>query len=95
MSTLATRHGDDGHYRFSVSNLVAPYAGTMTAALGWYPGRYEPSDGFRMGNYLLVSYAGLNVAKEFILRGSTHSNGSHPSERHNREQSTLKAAAIG
>jgi hypothetical protein len=68
-STVAARHGDDGHYRFSVSNLAAPYAGTMTAALGWYPGRYEPSDGFRMGNYLLLSYAGLNVAKEFIYGG--------------------------
>jgi hypothetical protein len=68
-STVAARRGDDGHYRFSVSNLAAPYAGTMTAALGWYPGRYEPSDGFRMGNYLLLSYAGLNVAKEFIYGG--------------------------
>lgn len=68
-STVAARRGDDGHYRFSVSNLAAPYAGTMTAALGWYPGRYGPSDGFRMGNYLLVSYAGLNVAKEFIYGG--------------------------
>ena len=68
-STVAARHGDDGHYRFSVSNLAAPYAGTMTAALGWYPDRYEPSDGFRMGNYLLLSYAGLNVAKEFIYGG--------------------------
>jgi hypothetical protein len=58
-STVATRRGDDGHYRFSFSNLAAPYAVTMTAALGWY----EPSDGFRMGNYLLASYAGLNVAK--------------------------------
>lgn len=69
MSTVAARHGDDGRYRFSFSNLAAPYAGTMTAALGWYPSRYEPSDGFRMGNYLLVSYAGLNVAKEFIYGG--------------------------
>jgi hypothetical protein len=69
MSTVAARHGDDGRYRFSFSNLAAPYAGTMTAALGWYPGRYEPSDGFRMGNYLLLSYAGLNVAKEFICGG--------------------------
>jgi hypothetical protein len=69
MSTVAARHGDDGRYRFSFSNLAAPYAGTMTAALGWYPSRYDPSDGFRMGNYLLATYAGLNVAKEFIYGG--------------------------
>jgi hypothetical protein len=69
MSTVAVRHGDDGHYRFSFSNLAAPYAGTMTAVLGWYPSRYEPSDGFRMGNYALLSYAGLRVAKEFIYGG--------------------------
>lgn len=69
ISTLATRRGDDGHYWFSFSNLAAPYAGTMTASLGWYPSRYNPSDGFRMGNYLLLSYAGVNVAKEFIYGG--------------------------
>lgn len=81
MSTVATRHGDDGHYRFSFSNLAAPYAGTMTAALGWYPSRYEPSDGFRMGNYLLVSYAGLNVAKEFIY-GGPHTLMAHTPLKH-------------
>jgi hypothetical protein len=69
VSTVAARHGDDGRYRFSFSKLAAPYAGTMTAALGWYPSRYEPSDGFRMGNFLLLSYAGLNIAKEFIYGG--------------------------
>ncbi|HEY2109677.1 MAG TPA: hypothetical protein VGH17_07230 [Candidatus Acidoferrales bacterium] len=80
-STVATRHGDDGHYRFSFSNLAAPYAGTMTAALGWYPGRYEPSDGFRMGNYLLVTYAGLNIAKEFIY-GGPHTLAAHTPLKH-------------
>jgi hypothetical protein len=80
-STVATRRGDDGHYRFSFSNLAAPYAGTMTAALGWYPGRYEPSDGFRMGNYLLASYAGLNVAKEFVY-GGPHTLMAHTPLKH-------------
>ena len=80
-STVATRRGDDGHYRFSFSNLAAPYAGTMTAALGWYPGRYEPSDGFRMGNYLLATYAGLNVAKEFIY-GGPHTLAAHTPLKH-------------
>jgi hypothetical protein len=69
ISTVTARRGDDGHRTFSFSNLAAPYAGTMTAALGWYPRRFEPMDGFRMGNYLLLSYAGQNLAKEFIYGG--------------------------
>jgi hypothetical protein len=81
MSTVAARHGDDGRYRFSFSNLAAPYAGTMTAALGWYPSRYDPSDGFRMGNYLLVTYAGLNVAKEFVY-GGPHTLMAHTPLKH-------------
>jgi hypothetical protein len=81
MSTVAARRGADGHYSFSFSNLAAPYAGTMTAALGWYPGRYEPSDGFRMGNYLLGTYAGLNIAKEFIY-GGPHTLAAHTPLKH-------------
>jgi hypothetical protein len=41
----------------------------MMSALGWYPNRYDPSDGFRMGNYALAVSAGINVAKEFIYGG--------------------------
>jgi hypothetical protein len=41
----------------------------MTAVLGWYPSRYEPMDGFRMGNFLLLDSAGINVAKDFIWGG--------------------------
>jgi len=69
ITTVEARHGEDGHYRFSFINLSAPYAGTMTAALGWYPDRYNASDGFRMGNYALAVQAGINVAKEFIYGG--------------------------
>jgi hypothetical protein len=69
ITTVEGRYGDDGHYRFSFINLSAPYAGTMTAALGWYPSRYNASDGFRMGNYALATQAGINVAKEFIYGG--------------------------
>ncbi|MGA8144477.1 MAG: hypothetical protein WB987_11360 [Candidatus Acidiferrales bacterium] len=85
VTTVAARHGDDGHYMFSFTNLSAPYAGTMTAALGWYPGRYNASDGFRMGNYALATAAGINVAKEFIYGGPHtltghmhHHNSSNP-----------------
>lgn len=68
-STLTARHGAEGHRVFSVPALVAPYAGTMTAVYGWYPGRYGPKDAFRMGNYNLLAYAGGNIAIEFLFHG--------------------------
>ena len=69
ISTLVTRRGDDGHRVFSVPSLVTPYAGTMTAVYGWFPSRYNAKDGFRMGNYTLLGYAGGNLAREFIYGG--------------------------
>jgi hypothetical protein len=69
VSTLAARHGEEGHYTFSVPALVAPYVGTMVATHTWYPGRYNNSDAFRMGNYNLLALAGGNVALEFLYRG--------------------------
>jgi len=69
ISTFTARRGDDGHRVFSFPDLVAPYAGTMTAVYGWYPGRYGYKDAFRMGNYSLLGYVGANVALEFLYRG--------------------------
>ena len=69
VSTFTGRRGDDGHRVFSLAALIAPYAGTMTAVYGWYPGRYNAKDGFRMGNYSLLAYAAGNVAFEFLHRG--------------------------
>jgi len=69
ISTVTARRGEDGHRTISFSNIAAPYGGTMTAALGWYPSRFSPMDGFRMGNYLLAAYAGENLLKEFVYGG--------------------------
>jgi len=69
ISTFTARRGDDGHRVFSFPALVAPYAGTMTAVYGWYPGRYDAKDGFRMGNYSLLGYVGGNIALEFLYSG--------------------------
>jgi hypothetical protein len=69
ISSVTARRGDDGHRVFSLAALGAPYAGTMSAALGWYPSRYEPMDGFRMGNYNLAAAAAQNFALEFIYGG--------------------------
>jgi len=69
ISTFTSRRGEDGHRVFSFPALVAPYAGTMTAVYAWYPGRYNASDAFRMGNYSLLGYAGGNIALEFLYSG--------------------------
>src|SRR5664279_1521408 len=71
-STLIARRGADGHRVFSLPALVAPYAGTMTAVYGWYPGRYDAEDAFRMGSYALLGSLGWNIAREF-LSGGPHS----------------------
>jgi hypothetical protein len=69
VSTFTARRGDDGHRVFSFPDLVAPYAGTMTAVYGWYPGRYGYKDAFRMGNYSLLGYVGANIGLEFLSSG--------------------------
>jgi len=69
ISTLTSRRGQDGHTIFSFPALVAPYAGAMTAVYAWYPSRYDARDAFRMGNYTLLSYAGGNLALEFLYSG--------------------------
>jgi len=69
ISTFTARRGEDGHRVFSIPALVGAYAGTMTAVYAWYPGRYDASDAFRMGNYSLLGYIGGNVALEFFYSG--------------------------
>jgi hypothetical protein len=69
LSTLTARRGDDGHRVFSVPALIAPFAGTEAATLGWYPSRYEPMDGARIGAYNLLYQATGNVALEFVYGG--------------------------
>ena len=69
ISTFTARRGNDGHRVFSFPAVVAPYAGTMTAVYGWYPGRYDAKDAFRMGNYNVLAYVGGNIALEFLYSG--------------------------
>jgi hypothetical protein len=69
LSTFTARRGQDGHRVLSFSAVVAPYAGTMTAVYGWFPGRYNAKDAFRMGNYSLLGYVGGNIALEFLYSG--------------------------
>jgi hypothetical protein len=69
LSTFTARAGEDGHRVFSIPAIVAPYAGGETAALLWYPSRFGPKDGFRMGNYNLLDQIGMNLGLEFIWGG--------------------------
>ncbi len=69
ISTVTARRGDDGRRHLSFPAVVAPYAGSMTAVYGWYPGRYGATDGMRLGNYALLSFVGENIAREFIYGG--------------------------
>jgi hypothetical protein len=69
ISTFTARRGEDGHRVFSIPDLVAPYAGSMTAVYAWYPDRYNYKDGFRIGNYSLLGYVGGNIALEFLFSG--------------------------
>ena len=69
ISTVTARRGDDGHRVFSFPSLVAPYAGTMAGVYAWYPDRFDARDAFRMGNYSLLWYGGVNVALEFLYSG--------------------------
>lgn len=69
ISTVTARHGSDGHRRLSLSAIVSPYVGAMTAVYGWYPNRYGARDALRMGNYTLLAFAGINIAREFIYGG--------------------------
>jgi hypothetical protein len=69
ISTVTARRGEDGHRTISMAAIASPYIGTEAAVYGWYPGRFDSMDGFRMGNYNLAVYAASNVALEFIYGG--------------------------
>jgi hypothetical protein len=66
ISAVTARRGADGHRAFSLSGLVAPYAGSTVAVYGWYPSRFGAEDAFRMGNYRLMTGVFGNIATEFF-----------------------------
>jgi hypothetical protein len=55
----------------------------MIAVYGWYPNRFGAKDAFRMGNYTLLSYVGLNICQEFFSRQAHFLlSGMHLNNRH-------------
>jgi hypothetical protein len=69
VSSVTARHGEDGHRAFSVSAVVAPYAGTVTAVYAWYPDNYGLRSALRMGNYNLLVSVGESILLEFFYSG--------------------------
>lgn len=69
ISTVTARRGRDGHRVFSLSAVVAPYVGAMTAVYLWFPDRYNAKDALRIGSYNLLFYMGGNISLEFIYSG--------------------------
>jgi len=65
VSTLTARTSS-GRTVFSVPALVSPYAGSFTAVNAWYPARYEPADGLRIGSMSFVFKAAGNLIGEFL-----------------------------
>jgi hypothetical protein len=83
ISTLTARRGLDGHRAFSISALVAPYAGAMTAVYGWYPDRFGAKDALRLASYNLLIYMGGNISLEFLYSGPRSlMNRTHLNNRH-------------
>jgi hypothetical protein len=96
ISTLTARRGEDGHRVFSLPEMVAPYAGAMTAIYGWYPRRYGAKDALRMGNYTLLEYMGGNIAQEFLYGGPhTLFSRVHLSFAHGAPNPGLEASSTG
>jgi len=65
-SVVVGRNEITGRHVLAVPNILAPYAGPMTAVELWYPSRYGPKDAFRMGNFGLLSYTAGNISLEFL-----------------------------
>jgi len=82
ISSVTARKGDDGHRVFSAPSIIAPYAGSMTAVYGWYPGRFGAKDALRMGSYNLLGSLAGNIISEFI----------NPRQRLSRHASNKRAA---
>lgn len=71
VSSFTALNRDDNRV-FSVPRVVAPFAAGQVAANGWYPDRFGPKDGLRMGTISLGAGVGVNVIKEFIAGGRKH-----------------------
>lgn len=61
-----TARTTDGRRVVSIPDLVAPYAGGLTATAMWYPDRFGPKDGIRLGTFAFGIHAGMNVVREFL-----------------------------
>lgn len=63
-----TARNREGKRVFSAPKVVSPYIAGFTATATWYPDRFGPKDGFRLGNLNLVSNFTSNLFREFFFR---------------------------
>ena len=63
-----TSRNRSGKRVISVPRLSSFYVGGIVPAVTWYPQRFGVKDGFRAGNYSLLTGFAVNVLREFILR---------------------------
>jgi glycerol uptake facilitator-like aquaporin len=61
-----TARAADGHRVVSIPDLVAPYAGGLVATSVWYPARFGPKDGIRLGAWAFGIHSGVNIVREFL-----------------------------
>jgi hypothetical protein len=61
-----TARSADGHRVISIPDLVAPYAGGLVATSAWYPARFGPKDGIRLGTWAFGIHTGVNIVREFL-----------------------------
>jgi len=65
----------EGRAVLSPGKTFSPFVGPVVVQTTLYPDRYSTADGLRSGAYGLLGNAGLNVAREFILRAPNWEGG--------------------
>jgi hypothetical protein len=61
-----TARSATGHRVISIPDLVGPYAGGLVATSAWYPTRFGPKDGIRLGTWAFGIHTGVNIVREFL-----------------------------
>ncbi len=75
--TFAARDRD-GDLVFSPGKTLSPFVGPVVTVTTHYPDRYTYADGLVSGAYGLLMNAGLNAAREFVLKAPPWHGGRRP-----------------
>ena len=61
-----TARTPSGHRVVSIPSLIGPYSGALVSTEAWYPARYGPKDGLRLGSIAFGIQIGFGIVKEFV-----------------------------